>query len=256
VVHDGGLFLMDDPERDVSQGGVGDCYYMASLAAIAKTHPEKIRGMIRQNKDGTFSATFYRHRWPWELWKPEFERVVVRVNGEFLMQQYTATQFRDDMDLVYAQFGRRSRGLHEIWPMVAEKAYASFHSGSYDKIDGGFPGAALAEISGHPTKTHAASSVSLDSLAHWAAAKRAIVVSTKNELPFSRLVSRIDPIWKEPLYKNRRLQTGHTYWVESVDKKRRTVTLVNPAGWEGEHVTLTEGEFRRAMDNVYVNPVN
>jgi hypothetical protein len=43
---------------DISQGGVGDCYLFASMAAIVKANPQKIVDMIRDNKDGTYTVTF------------------------------------------------------------------------------------------------------------------------------------------------------------------------------------------------------
>lgn len=45
--------------NDVAQGGYGDCYFMASLAAIARSHPETIRNMITENHDAQGKTTSY-----------------------------------------------------------------------------------------------------------------------------------------------------------------------------------------------------
>jgi len=42
----------------VSQGQQGDCYFMASLAAVAHTSPDTIRKMVKENHDGTYTVTF------------------------------------------------------------------------------------------------------------------------------------------------------------------------------------------------------
>jgi len=42
----------------VSQGTLGDCYFMASLGAVAHHSPDTIRNMIKENRDGTYTVTF------------------------------------------------------------------------------------------------------------------------------------------------------------------------------------------------------
>ncbi len=45
--------------EDLSQGALGDCYYLASLGAVAKTNPAAIENMILDNGDGTYTVRFY-----------------------------------------------------------------------------------------------------------------------------------------------------------------------------------------------------
>jgi Calpain family cysteine protease len=42
----------------VQQGEVGDCYFLAAVAAVAKTNPDAIKNMIKDNSDGTYTVTF------------------------------------------------------------------------------------------------------------------------------------------------------------------------------------------------------
>jgi len=51
------------PERAINpdairQQRIADCYFMASLAAVAQTQPELIRNMVRENGNGTYTVTF------------------------------------------------------------------------------------------------------------------------------------------------------------------------------------------------------
>jgi len=239
----GSLFVKGEAPQpaDVKQGTIGDCYFMASLGAIANKHPDKIREMIRENKDGTFSVTFYHRRKPGEIWKPEFLRVVERVDGKFPVKH----------GLVYARYGRSSQGFKEIWPVVAEKAYAAF-LGGFDRIgDGGNPALALEHLTGRPSQSFNGADVTMDSLGAWYDAGRAIVAGTKVDSGWPVSGS----IWGEPLFRTRRLVPEHAYWVESVDRKRKIVTLANPWGWGVVRVALSEAEFQRVIEGVYVNPV-
>lgn len=50
---------------DIKQGTIGDCYFEATLAALAKSDPEKIQKLIQDNHDGTYTVDF-PGRQPWE----------------------------------------------------------------------------------------------------------------------------------------------------------------------------------------------
>src|SRR5690606_36561200 len=64
----GGGDSNDIDPNDVSQGQLGDCYFIASLAAIARQNPDLIREMIRDNGDGTYTITFHEQKEFWEFW--------------------------------------------------------------------------------------------------------------------------------------------------------------------------------------------
>ncbi len=44
---------------DVYQGGLGDCYYLSSLANVAKATPAAITSMFIVNGDGTYTVRLY-----------------------------------------------------------------------------------------------------------------------------------------------------------------------------------------------------
>ena len=57
------LYRTSDPvesirPNDVIQGSANDCFFMASLAAVADTKPSLIKDAIVQNKDGSYTVTF------------------------------------------------------------------------------------------------------------------------------------------------------------------------------------------------------
>jgi len=60
------ILSMEESDReairmdDVKQAGLGDCALMAAMAALAETRPGLIRQMIRDNKDGSYTVTFYQ----------------------------------------------------------------------------------------------------------------------------------------------------------------------------------------------------
>lgn len=95
----GDLFVKDqyddgkvDP-LDIKQGTIGDCYYLASVAAIAQQNPDAISKMVRKNADGTYSVDFYRERKPWEFWKPKLTKETVTIDqlAEWKKNKYAIT---------------------------------------------------------------------------------------------------------------------------------------------------------------------
>lgn len=42
----------------ISQGTIGDCYFLAALAGVARQNPDVIKNMIKDNKNGTYTVTF------------------------------------------------------------------------------------------------------------------------------------------------------------------------------------------------------
>src|SRR5262249_13538715 len=59
------LFASSGPTKDdIFQGGVGDCYFMSALSAIAKAKPEYIKNMVVDLGDGTYAVRFYRNGQP------------------------------------------------------------------------------------------------------------------------------------------------------------------------------------------------
>ncbi len=102
--------------NDIDQGAVGTCYFLARLAALAKTHPQHIRDMVTELGDGTFVVQFLNQ---------DANRVYVRVDGDL---------YRDG-GILYANRGTGN----SMWVAIVEKAWAIHRFGyaTYDSISGG-----------------------------------------------------------------------------------------------------------------------
>jgi calpain family cysteine protease/hemolysin type calcium-binding protein len=113
------LFSSSGPNiLDVKQGNSGDCWYLASLGAIAQTDPNQIRQDVVQLNDGTFLVRFFNGS------TPVYEHVdaTLPTNG--------------GGGLLFAQLGQGN----SIWVPIMEKALAAYRDGdnSYSNISSGW----------------------------------------------------------------------------------------------------------------------
>lgn len=215
--------------NDVNQGGIGDCYYLASVAAISRQDPDYIKNMMRQNGNGTISVDFYRKKHWWEFWKSDYSRKTVTIDDAFPVDK--------NGNPVFAQFGdQASSGKLETWVMAMEKAYAQFR-GSYNKIStGGWSADAMEQMTGRESLKFSASSVTLEQIADWDKNGYAITMSSKSSVP------------------NKDVVGGHAYYLKGVDLTNKTITCGNP--WGYNHVTLSLEEFRENYSYVAINPIH
>lgn len=111
----------------ISQGSIGNCYFMSSLAALAERNPQAIRNMIWDNGNGTYTVKFPGAK-----------------------ESVTVTRPTDAEMGVY---GRSSNGSG-LWPCILEKAYSTIHetwfdNNAYEGSDGGgLPGSAMDYLTG------------------------------------------------------------------------------------------------------------
>jgi len=113
------LFAPGGPSyTDIKQGSVGDCYFLASLAALSTTHPMLLQQSITPLGDGTYAVRFYK----------DGKEVYLRLDGDL--------PTNSSGQLVYARAG----GGGSIWVPLLEKAYAFFRTGSnsYTSIGSGW----------------------------------------------------------------------------------------------------------------------
>jgi len=112
------LFASAGPTvTDIDQGGVGDCYFLASLAGVAKLNPNHIQRHMVDLGDGTYAVRF----------KGLFGEEYVRVDGDL--------PTKDSGALKYAKLGAED----SIWVAIMEKAWAfqRRNEGTYQSIDHG-----------------------------------------------------------------------------------------------------------------------
>ena len=117
----------DDVEMDdINQGQCGDCYFMATLAAIAKANPEYIIGKNGMVEDLGDEHRFFRVK----FYDKDGQRVNVDVDNRFWNQ--AGQPF-------YAGKGKSNApdgNSYDPWVMAVEKAWAKANDDGYDGIEG------------------------------------------------------------------------------------------------------------------------
>ena len=136
----GKLYVQGISADDIEQGQAGDCYFLASIAAVANKHPDLIRNAIHPNGDGTYTVTFHQASWVEDkakgTWSQHFKPVKVTVDGEL------------PGGIDYQLYASEGRSGHELWAPILEKAYARW-KGGYEQIgNGGYPADVLGELVG------------------------------------------------------------------------------------------------------------
>jgi hypothetical protein len=111
---------------DVNQGEVGDCYFVASLAAFAGVKPSMLQESAVDLGDGTFAVQFFQGGAP----------VYVRVASDFAVGGFSGYKF--------AHPGSNNT----IWAAVMEKAFCYFRTGDniYASISSGWMGDVYADL--------------------------------------------------------------------------------------------------------------
>ncbi len=186
---------------DVSQGYVGDCYYLTVLSSVATLDPMKIRQSVVDLGDGTYAVQFSRGS----------SNVFVRVDAD--LPTWANGQ------LAYADFGAQN----STWVAVMEKAYAYFRTSklSYAAISAGWMDESYAALgSRSDTTVSAATGQSLlDLIQNELSAGKSVTFATTTPVSGAALVG------------------GHAYTVVSVgydaNGQAATLRLRNPWGIDG-----------------------
>jgi hypothetical protein len=157
--------------NDIHQGQMGDCFLVSPLGELAKTHPDAVRNMIRQNADGTETVTLYAPK-VGTVPMPgtsALKPITVTVNNVFPTYSVNsgATQ-----DVVGSQ--------KEIWAQVIEKAIATVRGGYGAIAYGGNPATVMEELTGHQADCYYPASLSADMLKSFASAGDLITFDTPN----------------------------------------------------------------------------
>ena len=135
IYGEGNFVLYENPgPNDIKQGRCGDCYFLASLSALAE-YPARIKRIFRTqevNAAGCYAVQLYING----------EKRVVVVDDYFPYDTATSTW-------AFSQPSRTSDRNNEIWVLIIEKAWAKIF-GSYQRIEAGTAGEALYPLTGCP----------------------------------------------------------------------------------------------------------
>lgn len=210
---------------DVQQGYLGDCYFMALLAAIAQVRPDAIEQMVKPNDDGSFTVSFFG---------PDGKRVQQIV-------QPTFPSYENSGDPVYAQFGDQSDVYgKEMWPMLIEKAWMQAR-GSWLDIEGGK----------NDPKKHAIA------MTGDVREEYALPGKLSDEALFNKLAQHF--LSKQPITfaspsnggaKKKALKSGvitnHGYALWHVKPESKTIDMYNPHGPQSDHLLDKDMTFLKS----------
>jgi len=96
---------------DIDQGSVGDCYFLARLAALAQAYPQHLRDIVVDLGDGTYAVQFHNE---------EGNREFVRVDADLWVGESSKP--------MYANLGHEG----SMWVAIIEKAWAIYRTGHAD----------------------------------------------------------------------------------------------------------------------------
>jgi hypothetical protein len=137
----GSLFQNGPSYTDITQGQIGDCYFVAALAGVAKFSPQVIQQMVTDNGDGTYTIRFYN----------------AGVTDYVTVDRSLATTSSGAIEYAGVGGGNFSNSGNELWVALIEKAYAQINqegwlghgaANSYAAIDSGYSDLAIEQITG------------------------------------------------------------------------------------------------------------
>lgn len=221
------LFNGDVSADDINQRQFGDCWYVASLAAVAMKDPEFIKGGIKQNPNGTVSV---------RIWDKD---------GNQRWVTMTADLPTDTNGTPISTYGNG-----DTWPAYYEKAFALTYGGdqSYGGIEGDDPKKAdpfLTGKTGHDVKSGGFLGIGkhddmdIGDLKKTFESGQAITVSTPDD---DDLQKNTPPEWTN------RYCTNHAYYVRGFTSDGKIV-LGNPWGVSGyPPITVTQDQFNKYFE--------
>lgn len=215
----------------IKQGLIGDCFFLAPLAALAQTDPSFLEEGIRY-EDGVYKVRFYKRGLfgPQEVWI--------------------------DVDPSVAQHGARGPG-GSITPLsLYETAYAQFEGG-FEDIEGGRAKNAMYALTGNADEMDTEPSVA--DLRTAMDEGKVIVADTgprEGESFIGGFPDRDGPVPKDGV-------SNHVYVVQEI-RDDGTIVLQNPWGPQGGtqdgisrpgRLELTEAEYREMFQHVTIGEV-
>ncbi|CAG8568701.1 7043_t:CDS:2 [Ambispora leptoticha] len=126
ILPDRQFFINGEEHGDVKQGFIGDCWFLAAMAAAADV-PGLIESICvaRDEEVGVYGFVFYK----------DGEWISTIIDDQVFLNKHGELLFS------------KCKDKNETWVPLLEKAYAKAN-GDYESIDGGWPGEALEDLSG------------------------------------------------------------------------------------------------------------
>lgn len=209
----GNLFNGTPSRSDTRQGALGDCYFIAAVAAIADRNPDAVRNMFIDNGDGTYTVRFFHSG------SSGMTADYVTVNRRLPAYSNGA--------LGYSGYGLRvNQSTTTLWIALAEKAYAQWNetglsgrdgTNRYAAIEGGWMWYVNQQVLGiQSAYTHLSSSTK-NALVNALSSQQAVTIGTWSNASAGGLYG------------------SHAYIVAGYNSSTDTFTLHNP--WGVSHPT-------------------
>jgi len=217
----GQLFVNGPSAADVKQGKVGDCYLVASFAAIADKDPQTITDRFIENGDGTWTVSFFSTNS-----RGSKDPHYVVVNNMLPVDVRTNRP-------IYASFGTTwNNPRNELWVGLLEKAYVQWNEtgltlqgntlNAYSAISGGATRNAFNQLYSYHSST----------------IER---ITTRLPLSETKLINALRD--GAPVSASR---LGHAYYVSSYTQGK--FVLMNP--WGHSHLQFTFQEMITSVGRV------
>ncbi|KAH6949041.1 hypothetical protein BKA56DRAFT_716313 [Ilyonectria sp. MPI-CAGE-AT-0026] len=143
---------------DLKQGGLGDCWIMSSLTALASVEDGIKRLCVAHDtKIGIYGFVFYRDgEWIYSIIDDKLYLKSPTWDSPSMQRDLLQQIDREDVENVYrktyqtgseALFFAQCKDQNETWVPLLEKAYAKAH-GDYASLSGGWIGEGLEDLSG------------------------------------------------------------------------------------------------------------
>lgn len=232
---------LDIHDSDPEQGGLGNCYMIAALRALAQRRPEQLRAAVRPSGSG-WTVTLRKPDGSWRQWLLGVDTEAQQVDRNFpangsglpaYVRSSDKETVKETVDGAETEVVRS-----ELWPMMFERAIAQ-QKGGYEQIAGGNPSTVFDAVGLGTDASYWATSRSDDALrreveAAVAAGKPVCVTFPNKELP---ALAREIPIYG-----------WHAYHLETTADGN--FVLRNPWGSSHPSRPLTPAEVKQL--NAYV----
>lgn len=194
--------------KDAVQGSLGNCYFIAMLAAQARANPALLENVVRDNGDGTYTVSLYI----------KDKATGKRTKTDIVVDN--RLPHKGD-SVAYAKPGDQGTKGPELWAALIEKAFAKY-AGSYENIRGKKTpdGDVFGLLTGQSSTESSPGMVGKDALGK----KLDEALKAGRPVSFGSLSAATADSKKAGVVAN------HAYSLESVNLDKGTVTLRNPWG--------------------------